>query len=160
MCGYVYLFILFLAMMSAFAAHVLFNEVHRAGWSLPPVLLPACQTTQPSCTTRAFLMHCLTYTAALSGPCNRKSFNIQRGCQFFTNIRLLRHFNPLKKHLFPKRALERHLFKTGVAQWQIGLRSPVGIVCIPFSHGGSDKWQPNPLDDAAETGSLGKHGFA
>lgn len=135
-------------MMSVFAVHVLFKEVHRAGWSLPTVLLPGCQTAQPSCTKRAFLRHCLIYTAPVSGPCNRKYFSIQQDCQFFTNIKLLRYFNPLKKNLLPKKALERHLFKTGVAQWQIGLRFPAGIVSIPFSHGGSDKWQPNPLDDA------------
>lgn len=138
--------------MSAFAVHVLFNEVHRAGWSLPTVLLPGCQTAQPSCTTRAFLMHCLIHTAPLSGPCNRKSFNMQQGCQFFTNIRLLRHFNPLKKNLLPEKALETYLFKTGGAQRQIGLRSPVGIVSIPFSRGDSDKWHPNPLDDAVRIG--------
>lgn len=138
--------------MSAFAVHVLFNEVRRAGWSLPTVLLPGCQTAQPSCTTRAFLMHCLIHTAPLSGPCNRKSFNMQQGCQFFTNIRLLRHFNPLKKNLLPEKALETYLFKTGGAQRQIGLRSPVGIVSIPFSRGDSDKWHPNPLDDAVRIG--------
>lgn len=113
MYGYIYLLILFITKPSEFSVHVLFSEVHRAGWSLPTVLLPSCQSTQPSCTTRAFLMHCLIYTAPVSGPCNRKYFNIQESCQY---IRLLRYFNPLKKSLLPEKALERHLFKPGVAQ--------------------------------------------
>lgn len=66
MCGYVYLFILFLAMMSAFAVHVLFNEVHRAGWSLPPCsCLPARPPSPPvpqglfSCTASPIQQLCL-----------------------------------------------------------------------------------------------------
>ena len=62
------------------------------------------------------------------------------------------YFNSLKKNLLPKKSTKRYLFKTRVTQWQIGLRSSIAVVSVPSSHGGNDKWQLNPLDDAAWIG--------
>lgn len=49
-----------LTVTTAFAVNIPCDELHRTGWSVPSMLLPICQTTLPSCTTKPFLTHCLT----------------------------------------------------------------------------------------------------